>query len=90
MREGYADDRDLDRETVARWFSGAARERDELIVFDLERDPGELSALDDAQGTELLPPLVRAFVQRRIWTSADSTTLSSEELEHLRAIGYGD
>lgn len=90
VREDFADDRDLDRETVARWFSGEPRERDELLVFDLERDPDELSALEGAGGTELLPPLVRAFVQRRIWTSADSTTLSSEELEHLRAIGYGD
>jgi hypothetical protein len=60
-----------------------------VLRADLLR-PGELSALQGAEGTDLLPPLVRAFVQRRIWTSADSTTLSSEELEHLRAIGYGD
>ena len=90
VRASYADDRDLDRETVARWFTGEPRKRDELLVFDLGQDPGELTPLDGAAGTDLLPPLVRTSVQRRIWTSADRTTLSSDELESLRAIGYGD
>lgn len=86
----FADDRDLDRETVAGWFSGEHRAPDEVLVFDLDADAGELQPQTGADPSSLFPPLVRSFVQRRVWTSADTSTLSSEELENLKAIGYGD
>jgi len=87
-----AQDRDLDRMTVAGWFSGdgPARTPDEVLFYDLATDPGELKAIRPDQVTEFLPPLVRRFVQRRVWTARDTSTLTAEELESLKAIGYGD
>ena len=87
-----AQDRDLDRVTVGAWFGGEVpvRTPDEILFFDLATDPGELRPTHPDQASKVLPPLVRSFVQRRIWTASDTSTLTSEEIEHLKAIGYGD
>jgi hypothetical protein len=87
-----AQDRDLDRITVAGWFAGdaPARTPDEVLFYDLATDPGELKPIHPDQVSEFLPPLVRRFVQRRVWTAQDTSTLTAEELENLKAIGYGD
>lgn len=85
----------FDRELVVAWLGmdpeAKAGILSEYGLRDLDLDPEELeAALKSSEGSEELRAFCRQLLARRVWSHADSASLSADDLEHLRAIGYAE
>ena len=63
----------------------------ECGMRDLDLDPEELeAALDSSEGSAESREFFLQLLERRVWSRTDSVSLTADDHEHLRAIGYAE